>query len=105
MMRGRALPTLLVLTVLVGPPARGCPQSATTSTAPQNLPLPPDLIHVNHTGCHIDAHHSGQTVLNAKTGEEEDVVLWTVTPFAQYEALPDGTKREDWKPVAKDGSD
>lgn len=71
----------------------------------EDVLLPPDLEHVHHVGCHIDAHRSDPPIftLNAKTGEQEEQVLWWVTPFADYEPLPDGTKREPWEPMEKDG--
>jgi len=46
--------------------------------------VPPDLLHVHHLGCHINAHIGGH-VFNAKTKEIENQVLWQVIPSAQYE--------------------
>lgn len=69
---------------------------------PVDTTLPPDLIYISRTGCHIDAHHSDppQYVLNAKTGEEEEAVLWWVVPFVEYK-----DKRDPWTTKDKDGNE
>lgn len=62
------------------------------------LPMPPDLLHIKSQGCYIEGHATDppQFTLDAKTAEEHESRLWTVTPFARYQDLPDGTRREDW---------
>jgi hypothetical protein len=65
------------------------------------IEMPPDLLHVHHLGCHINARIT-EHVLNAKTKEVEDRVVWQVTPSAEYDPLPDGRKRDMWdasKPI------
>ena len=68
-----------------------------------DMPMPPDLVHVSTRGCRIDGHDTG-TTLDAKTGEETQNRLWTVTPFVKYVKLPNGEDREEWHPVNKDGT-
>lgn len=84
---------------ILGEPSPISQEITDTKKLPE-IPLPPDITHVHHVGCHIDAHHSEPPifVLNAKTGEEEESVMWWVTPFAKYVDLPSGEKREDWEP-------
>jgi hypothetical protein len=64
------------------------------------LPIPPDLLHVSKIGCHINNRHSDPPIytVNAKSGEQEEEVRWEVIPFADYDPLPDKTKRDQWTP-------
>jgi hypothetical protein len=66
--------------------------------AQDKIEMPPDLLHVHQLGCHIDARIT-EHVFNAKTKELEDRVMWRVTPYAEYDPLPNGDKRDVWEPT------
>ena len=90
----RSLQSVLLLTILVV-------ICGICTLAQDKVEMPPDLLHVHHVGCHFDARIT-QHVVNAKTKEIEDHVLWRVTPSAEYDPLPNGDKRDVWdasKPI------
>lgn len=91
------LTACMFILVLVLVAASGCEVRA--QDKPAKLPMPPDLLHVSTRGCYIEGRATDppQITLDAKTGEEHEARIWTVTPFAKYQKLPDGTKRDEWQ--------
>jgi hypothetical protein len=73
--------SVLLLVMLVG-------TCAIWTGAQDKVEKPPDLLHL---GCHIEARIT-EHVINAKTKEIEDRVLWQVTPSAEYEPPPNRGK-------------
>jgi hypothetical protein len=90
----RSTRSVLLLIMLVG-------TCAIWTGAQDKVEKPPNLLHVHHLGCHIAARIT-EHVINAKTKEIEDRVLWQVTPSAEYEPPPNGGKPDVWdasKPI------
>lgn len=56
--------------------------------------LPPDLLHIEHSGCHFDGQVIG--VLRVQTKQSEDFRFFDVRGWVRYQDLPGGEKREEW---------